>query len=94
MNELRKPKPTAKQVAERRAAKQNRAPIHLMPGAMLERQRMFDERLRKAQTPADGRVCNAAMQGTTYRTGDGEVVQQVRPGAMHAYTLPSRGVGT
>lgn len=94
MTELRQPKPKAKQVAARRAAKHDKPSIHLLPGAMLERQRMFDARLRKAQVPATGRICNAAMQHTTYRTGDGEVVQEVRPGAMHAYTLPSRGMGT
>lgn len=38
------------------------------------------------------RVCNAGMRGTTYRTGDGEVIQQVRPGSMRAYGLPSRGI--
>jgi hypothetical protein len=27
----------------------------------------------------------------TYRTGDGEVTQHVRPGSTHAFTLPSRG---
>lgn len=29
-----------------------------------------------------------------YRTGDGEVLQHLRPGSMHAYTLPSRGFRT
>lgn len=29
-----------------------------------------------------------------YRTGDGEVVAHPRPGSMHAYTLPSRGMPT
>jgi len=95
MNELRHPKPSAKEVAPRRAAKHDKDAFHLMmPTAKLARQRMFEERLRKVQTPSAQRICNAAMQHTTYRTGDGEVVQQVRPGAMHAYSLPSRGMGT
>jgi hypothetical protein len=29
----------------------------------------------------------------TYRTGDGDVVQSVRPGSMDAYGLPSKGIG-
>jgi hypothetical protein len=94
MTELRHPKATAKQVAARRAAKHDKPAIHLPPGAKAARQRMFDERLRKAQAPASGRICNAAMKDTTYVPGDGEVVQEPRPGSMHAYTLPSRGVGT
>lgn len=94
MTELRHPKPTRKQVAKRRASKLDKPPIHLMPSTKLARQRMFEERLTKAQAPAEGRICNAAMQHTTYQTGDGEVVQAERPGSMHAYTLPSRGVGT
>jgi hypothetical protein len=28
---------------------------------------------------------------TTYRTGDGEVLQQIRPGSQDAMKLPSRG---
>jgi len=31
---------------------------------------------------------------TTYRTGDGEVFQQMRPGADDALKLPSRGFST
>ena len=31
---------------------------------------------------------------TTYRTGDGEVFQQMRPGAEDALKLPSRGFKT
>ena len=31
---------------------------------------------------------------TTYRTGDGEVFQQMRPGAEDALKLPSRGFST
>jgi hypothetical protein len=31
---------------------------------------------------------------TTYRTGDGEVFQQMRPGAEDALQLPSRGFKT
>ena len=31
---------------------------------------------------------------TTYRTGDGEVFQQMRPGAEDALRLPSRGFST
>jgi hypothetical protein len=95
MTELRHPKPNAKEVAARRAAKHDKDAFSMMmPTAKLARQRMFDERLRKVQTSSAQRICNAAMQHTTYRTGDGEVVQAERPGSMHAYTLPSRGVGT
>ena len=31
---------------------------------------------------------------TTYRTGDGEIAQQMRPGADDALKLPSRGFST
>ena len=31
---------------------------------------------------------------TTYRTGDGEIFQQMRPGAEDALRLPSRGFST
>ena len=31
---------------------------------------------------------------TTYRTGDGEIAQQMRPGAEDALRLPSRGFST
>lgn len=96
MTNLRQPKATAKQVAARRAAKRDKPPIHLMPNGLKLRIKAWDAR---SQAIADninptGRICNAAMKDTTYVPGDGEVVQELRPGAMHAYTLPSRGWGT
>ena len=96
MTELRHPKPNAKQVAARRAAKRDKPPIYLMPNGLQLRIKALDAR---SQAIADsinptGRICNAAMKDTTYVPGDGEVVQEPRPGSMHAYTLPSRGVGT
>lgn len=42
----------------------------------------------------DSRICNASMRDTTYRTGDGEVIQQPRLGSLRAFTLPSRGFST
>lgn len=47
---------------------------------------------RPMTSPLGNRICNAAKRNTTYRTGDGEVIQQVRPGSMRAYGLPSRGI--
>ncbi len=75
-------------LAEKRAEDYRKA---LLPGLVAERQREFKARLKRALAPASKvRMCNATMNGT-YCTGDGEVVQQPRPGSMHAFTLPSRG---
>lgn len=64
-----------------------------LPALVQERERQFQERIHQLNTALSAsRVCNAAMQHTTYRTGDGEVIQQVRPGSMRAYGLPSRGI--
>ena len=36
--------------------------------------------------------CTASQRGT-YHTGDGDVVQAIRPGALVAFSLPSLGTG-
>lgn len=66
----------------------------LLPALVQERQREYQARLKRAMAPASkGPLCNTNTPGT-YRTGDGETVQQPRPGSLHAFTLPSRGIGT
>lgn len=47
-------------------------------------------KLKGAATPATESIWNR----TTYRTGDGEIAQQMRPGAQDAMKLPSRGFAT
>lgn len=64
---------------------------HLLPGLIEERRRELAARLKRvAKTSAEMPICNATTPGS-YRTGDGEVLQQPRPGSLHAYTLPSHG---
>jgi hypothetical protein len=53
------------------------------------RERLAAERLREFDVPA--RICNSASVGT-YRTGMGETPVAVRPGAMRAFELPSKGM--
>lgn len=63
----------------------------MLPGLHAERQREFAARAHRAKVPISQMpMCNATMPGT-YRTGDGEVLQQPRPGSLHAFTLPSHG---
>lgn len=94
---LRKPRATKAEMDLRRRTAQRGAHT-MLPGLIQERQRMFDERMRAINTTPvsldDSRICNASMRDTTYRTGDGEVIQQPRPGSLHAFTLPSRGFST
>ncbi len=52
------------------------------------RERMAAERLRQSWPI---RICNSSSAGT-YRTGMGETPVYVRPKAMDAYSLPSRGI--
>lgn len=89
---LRKPRATKAEM-QLRARTAQRSASTLLPGLVQERQRMFDERMRNhssaSATPI--KICNAGMGHTSYRTGDGEVIQQPRPGSLHAFTLPSRG---
>ena len=47
-------------------------------------------KLKGAAVPNKSNIWNR----TTYRTGDGEVSQQIRPGAEDALRLPSRGFST
>jgi len=96
----RKPRATKAEMAERRAhaqTKAQKAHMSMMPGIVAERHRMYAERLaalgHAVAAAGTARICNAAVR-ETYRTGDGEVVQQVRPGSMVAYSLPSRGYRT
>lgn len=73
---------------EKRTADFNKA---LLPGLVAERKREQEARLIRAKLPSSQvPMCNATMPGR-YRTGDGEVLQQPRPGSMHAFTLPSYG---
>lgn len=95
-NTTRKPRATKAEMAERRAkAAQQKVHMSMMPGIVAERHRLYAERLaalgKEVADAGVARICNAAMRGKPYRTGDGEVVQQVRPGSMVAYGLPSRG---
>ena len=53
------------------------------------RERLAAERLREFDVPQ--RICNSASAGS-YRTGMGETPVAVRPGAMRAFTLPSKGI--
>lgn len=97
----RAPRATKAEMAQRLADKKANAAqkVHtsMMPGIVAERQRMYAERLaalgQEVAAAGTPRICNAAMR-EPYRTGDGEVVQQVRPGSMTAYGLPSRGNAT
>lgn len=90
---LRKPRATKAEMAARRATAQRGAHT-MLPGLVQERERMYQERVSNRGNYVPVRLCNASMRGTTYRTGDGEVLQEPRPGSLHAYTLPSRGYRT
>jgi len=48
--------------------------------------------VKRDQTLVPPREVNIWSDGT-YRTGDGDIFQQMRPGSMDAYKLPSRGLG-
>jgi len=88
---LRKPRATKAEMELRRRTAQRGAHT-MLPGLVQERQRMYEERLSRATAEyLPDFICNAAMAHTTYRTGDGEMRQEPRPGSMHAFTLPSRG---
>ena len=93
----RKPRATKAEMAERRAKAKDKPHMSLLPGIVAERHRMYAERLaalgHQVAAAGQARICNAAMR-KPYATGDGEVVQQVRPGSMVAYSLPSRGYRT
>lgn len=76
-----------------------RAPIGsgmALPGLVKERHQMYQERLdalhKKLDLTQPVRITNATVRNPEpYRTGDGDVGFCVRPGSMHAFTLPSRG---
>ena len=53
------------------------------------RERLAAERLSQLDVPQ--RICNSSST-EKYRTGMGETPVAVRPGAMRAFTLPSRGI--
>jgi hypothetical protein len=65
---------------------------HLLPALIREREKELKAREKRLQVaPENMRMCNATMLDTTYRTGDGEVLQHPRPASLHAFTLPSFG---
>lgn len=57
------------------------------PALIEERRRMLDARLLAVQQ-APTRICNASSHATY--SGADVAAPSLRPGAMHAYTLPSR----
>ena len=54
-----------------------------------ERERLAAQRLAELNLPQ--RICNSSVKGH-YTTGMGETPIAVRPGAMRAFELPSRGL--
>lgn len=91
---LRKKAPTRKDQIARRLVRDDRKQTGILPGLVAERERMFLERQRMLALQAElpTKICASTTKGT-YRIGDGEVVQLVRPGSMLAYSLPSKGFG-
>jgi hypothetical protein len=89
---LRKPRATKAEMLLRARTAQRGANT-MLPGLIQERQRMFDEHMRNHSIAIamPVKICTASMGHTSYRTGNGEVIQQLRPGSLHAFTLPSRG---
>ena len=72
----RKPRPTKAEMQARRLAERMPPCSH------------YDT----TPTVATGiRICNTNTTGS-YRTGDGEVRQAIRPASEVAFTLPSRGI--
>jgi hypothetical protein len=92
MSPLRKPR-ASKAEMELRARTAQRSASTLLPSPVQERQHMPDECMRdhSSALAMPIKICTAGMGDTSYRTGDGEVIQQPRPGSLHAFTLPSRG---
>lgn len=95
---LRKPKPTKAQkqaASQARLNRPERPDRHLLPALIQERHALYQQRLnnlRKRETLATPvRICNSSSKGLY----DGAELRpyEGRPGAMVAFSLPSRGMG-
>lgn len=81
--------------ADERRRTHSAPPDISMPGAKSKPKREKTEKyVPRVRHPNEAVPRNGDWKTSTYKTGDGDIIQPPRPGSLHAYTLPSRGYRT